>query len=232
MLSKNQIKVIKSLKAKKFRQKYDLFVAEGEKILETIITSKKFEIDKVYLTPNAQIESNLLKSIDPTYIDNKGMKSISFLSTPSTVFTLIKMPITQQASSNKAIYLDAVQDPGNVGTIIRIADWYGIDTVIRSPDSADFYSPKVIQSTMGAFANVNLLEMTRNELIDQQENLIAADMEGTPLNDLQNSDQFTLIMGPAPDFLLPSSSSLKSPEVLPALDYIVDSQRQSYLLYL
>jgi len=97
----------------------------------------------------------------------------------------------------RAIYLDDVQDPGNVGTIIRIADWYGIDTVIRSAGSADYFSAKVIQSCMGSFANMNLYTCSQMALTDQANGIpiIVAAMSGDPLHQVSPAEKFILVMG-------------------------------------
>lgn len=196
MLSKNQIKIINSLRLKKFRQKYDLFVVEGAKIIETILQSDNYEITQLYHTTDQSMLIDSRPEITQVSIDERSMKSISFLNSPSSALALVKTLVKPAAKWNKAIYLDGIQDPGNVGTIIRIADWYGMDTVIRSSASADFYSPKVIQSTMGAFANINLLDMDPIDLLAKENGQIwTADMQGENLNDIIPSDNFTLVMG-------------------------------------
>ena len=196
MLSKKQAKIIQSLRHKKFRQKYDLFVVEGEKILQTIISSGKYEIDTVFYTSKAINIGTLKPQIKQVLIDERMMKSVSFLNTSSSCLTLVKTLGISQNKWEKAIYLDGIQDPGNVGTIIRIADWYGLDTVIRSTDSADFFNPKVVQSTMGAFANVNLLEIERDEFFkNHSKDILVADMHGDNLVSVEKSNEFTLVLG-------------------------------------
>jgi len=196
MLSKNQVKIINSLKHKKFRQKYDLFVVEGLKMVQTLLQSDKYKINSIFYTENLP---NFLKTHHETKmvsIDERMMKTISFLNNPSTILALVETKNGQVKIIDKAIYLDGVQDPGNVGTIIRIADWFGIDTVIRSEDAADFYNPKVIQSSMGAIANVNLSQMTREELLAiKNKILLAADMDGEDINSIAITSSFVLIMG-------------------------------------
>tara|TARA_Y100000385_G_scaffold291628_1_gene370895 strand:+ start:2777 stop:3505 length:729 start_codon:yes stop_codon:yes gene_type:complete len=195
MLSKNQAKIIQSLRLKKFRQKYNLFVAEGMKTLQTIILSDQYKIKTLYFTKPLDFNIKNEHEITQVSIDERTMKSISFLNNPSNVLALVETLTPEQIDWQKGIYLDGVQDPGNVGTIIRIADWYGYDAVIRSPDSADFYNPKVIQSTMGAFANVHLIEMKREELLVTDMQLLAADMYGISTDQVKPARSYTLIMG-------------------------------------
>ena len=195
MLSKNQAKIIQSLRLKKFRQKYNLFVAEGLKMLETILLSDRYKIKTLYHTKHLPQYMHNHHEITQVTIDERMMKSISFLNNPSDILILVETLRHDPTQVSRGIYLDAVQDPGNVGTIIRIADWFGYDSVIRSPDTADFYNPKVVQSTMGAFANVQLLERSRDEIISTQNALLVAHMEGSPIQDLSPFDNHILIVG-------------------------------------
>lgn len=195
MLSKNQAKIIQSLRLKKFRQKYNLFVAEGTKMLETILQSRQYKIKTLYHSESIPQSIQIHPEITQVSIDQRMMKSISFLKNPSPVLILVETLENQQNFIRKGIFLDGVQDPGNVGTIIRIADWFGYDTVIRSPDSADFYSPKVIQSTMGAFSNIQLLEWERETLLESKHQLIVADLDGTPLEQLDPTESHILVVG-------------------------------------
>jgi RNA methyltransferase, TrmH family len=157
MLSKNNIKFINSLRAKKYRNEAGLFIAEGERLIEDIVNSP-LQVKAIYHTPKwgkkgaAKFEDNA--------ISEDEMKKISGLSTPSNVLALVEIP--DHSLSIEAIYdslslaLDGVQDPGNMGTIIRLADWFGIDTILCSNDTVDAYSPKVIQSCMGAISRVKI----------------------------------------------------------------------------
>ena len=195
MLSKNQAKIIQSLRHKKFRQKYNLFVAEGVKTLQTILLSDRYKINTLYHTEMDTSFIDPRLEITQVSIDQRMMKTISFLNTPSPALALVETLSLDNEDYVKGIYLDGVQDPGNVGTIIRIADWFGFDAVIRSPDSADFYSPKVVQSSMGAFANIKLLEMEHSKLLESESQLVAAHMDGIDCKEYVVDESFTLIMG-------------------------------------
>ncbi|MEE9373050.1 MAG: TrmH family RNA methyltransferase [Saprospiraceae bacterium] len=183
------------------------------KSLQTIAHSEKYKINTVYHTQPLPSFINDNAEITLVNIDERMMKSISLLNTPSTILTLVETLSSHSSGWNRAIYLDAVQDPGNVGTIIRIADWFGIDTVIRSPDSADYYSPKVIQSTMGAFANVQLLEMENDGLLKSNSYFIAADMGGVDIKDANVQESFTLIVGSEGQGLSPIFNNKKIQKV-------------------
>jgi len=166
MLSKNKFKYIQSLRLKKIRQKNSAFIVEGEKMVNELLTHPKFEIellcateDWVLANPNAQkfFAKQLIT------INDKELKSISNLSTPNRVLAVARQPNNSIEANllekSLSLYLDSIQDPGNMGTILRIADWFGLPYVICSKTCADLYNPKVIQATMGAFLRVKVVEM-------------------------------------------------------------------------
>ncbi|WP_461630205.1 TrmH family RNA methyltransferase [Labilibaculum euxinus] len=171
MLSKNQIKLITSLQQKKFRDQHQLFVAEGNKLVSDLVEAKT-EVEFLIYTKEWK-ESNSI--YNKTKISNRietdatQIKKISSLKTPSTVVAVFKIPsqlinetIIQDSLS---LVLDDVQDPGNLGTIIRIADWFGIKHIFCSRNTVDLYNSKVIQATMGAISNVNIIYTDLEELI-------------------------------------------------------------------
>ena len=140
-LSNNEIKRIKSLSQKKFRDEYNLFVAEGEKIVDEALRSG-YEIEAVYRREE---------------IGEDKMSRISQLSSPSPVLAVIRKPAQEQIQiPSKGLFLglDSLRDPGNLGTVIRIADWFGINAIFASYDTVDVFNPKVVQSTMGAIFRV------------------------------------------------------------------------------
>ena len=139
--SKADIRLIRSLGQKKFRQEHGLFVVEGEKMVGEALTQKCFPVEAVYRTAD---------------IGEELMGRMSLLSSPSPALAVLRIPsdgIPDRASalpSGLCLGLDSVRDPGNVGTILRLADWFGIENVYLSPDCADLYNPKTIQATMGS----------------------------------------------------------------------------------
>ena len=145
-ISNNEIKRVKSLQQKKFRDELGLFVVEGEKLVAEALESG-FGVDSLYR----------VEDIGP-----KAMERISALSTPSPVLAVLRKPsdirIDKPAVPSSGLYLalDGIRDPGNLGTILRTADWFGIKTVYASPDTVDVFNPKVVQSTMGAIFRVTI----------------------------------------------------------------------------
>ena len=161
MLSKSQISLLSSLQHKKFRREHGLFMVEGYKSVTEFINSA-YQVDTVYHTPAiAPKLLNLSRKINFQEISLNEVQKISSLKTPQEVIGLVKIPIwpvlNYKALEKKfSLVLDSVQDPGNMGTIIRTADWFGIQDIICSEDTVDVYNPKVVQATMGSLARVNV----------------------------------------------------------------------------
>lgn len=164
MLSKSAIKYINSLKLKKFRQRYRKFTAEGDKIVKEILQDKDIQPEYIYCTSDWQ-ENNLpliqRHNLHPIVVSDHELKKISNLKTPNQVFAVLSQLEHQlepnDFENNLTLVLQTIQDPGNLGTILRIADWFGIPQIICSKDCVDIYNHKVVQSSMGAFLRVNVL---------------------------------------------------------------------------
>ena len=162
MLSKNQIKLIKSLETKKNRKREGLFVAEGPKVVGDLLRAgfQPHSIFSTHPSPITPHPSSLIHHPSSIPITDDELRRISFLQHPQEVLAIFHIPEYNHPSSislqpsTLALALDGVQDPGNVGTIIRIADWFGISHIFCSPDTADVYNPKVVQATMGSLAHV------------------------------------------------------------------------------
>lgn len=162
MLSKARIKQIRSLEQKKYRRQEGLFVAEGHKLVGELLTAGH---RPVYLCHTPQWEPtlhNVEKLSCPTdIVSDAELRSTSLLQHPQQVLALFRMPEWKTPSSKElsgrlVICLDGIQDPGNLGTICRLADWFGIEDIICSTETADIFNPKAIQATMGAIARVKL----------------------------------------------------------------------------
>ena len=152
MLSKNQIKLIKSLGQKKYRQQLNLFTVEGVKGINEFLKSN-YKLQTLFTTASVfETESHLVQ--DLTEIE---LKKITALKNPNTALAIFEMP-QQRLPSNKGlkIALDAIRDPGNLGTIIRLCDWYGVQDLICSTTTVDCYNTKVVQATMGSLTRVNV----------------------------------------------------------------------------
>lgn len=174
MLSKPQIKLIASLEQKKFRAAHQMFVAEGAKIAQEILQSS-LKVINLYGTESWLSANSLLYDhLDAKLVHAVGereMKQISFLSTPSPVLLLVQIPepapYIPLAKNALNLGLEAIRDPGNLGTIIRLADWYGLEQVFCSEDCVDVYNPKTVQATMGSIARVKVHYLDLFSLLDE-----------------------------------------------------------------
>ena len=156
MLSKNEVKYIQSLCHKKHRDELKLFIAEGPKLVDELLRSD-FEIEHVYAT-QTWLQHHPL-SLPFTEVSETDLTRISNLTTANEVLLIARQKSHQpepHLENAITIVLDGIQDPGNMGTIIRIADWFGIKQVIASEDSVEVYNPKVVQSTMGSICRVDV----------------------------------------------------------------------------
>jgi RNA methyltransferase, TrmH family len=167
MLTSARIKWIKALNQKKTRTEEGFFVAEGDKIIRELLISP-WKTQHIYALPSWIETNNIPTSTDFTPVSRKELERISFLKTPNRAVAIVKIPensIENIVWKNKhTLFLDNIQDPGNIGTIIRTADWFGVENIICTPDSADIYNPKVIQATMGSFLRVRVFYMYSEDL--------------------------------------------------------------------
>jgi len=203
MLSTSQIKFVKSLHQKKFREIYDVFLVEGEKIVGEL-PSSNLKVEAIY-AKKGWVDSNKLplNASIPIYLaSNKDMERISGLKTPPAVVAVVRKPNFDEASEisqdNIVLALDTIQDPGNLGTIIRTADWFGIKQVVCSMETADIYNPKVIQATMGSFARVNTSYLNLADFIAKARNgtpIIGATLKGISLKDCKPPKGGIIVIG-------------------------------------
>jgi RNA methyltransferase, TrmH family len=153
MVSKNQIKLITSLVQKKYRREHQLFIAEGAKVIEELLQSN-FSLHRIYQT------KPLFKAVledKKTLISTAELNKITALTTANDCLAIFEMPRPKKIQdSGLIIALDDIRDPGNLGTIIRLCDWFGIEQLICSEQTVDVYNPKVIQATMGSIGRVNI----------------------------------------------------------------------------
>lgn len=205
MLSNKQLKFIKSLHQRKFRQKYGIFLAEGVKTGEEILKSPSITIEGVYarqewLGNNAEKISRIDGS-KVVGISEKELNAISALKTPNQVLFLIKNEVAEfdksEIEKSLSLYLDEIKDPGNMGTILRIADWFGIKWVFLSEGCVEVQNPKVIQSTMGAFLRVKTLKMELLEIIQQTTDLpiLGTTLEGESIFQMEIPASGILVIG-------------------------------------
>lgn len=203
MISKNQLKLIHALEQKKQRKKHGLFLVQGEKNVTELFHSD-FSIKEIFATP-AYINKNsallsakgLLRiTVEATEED---LKKAGTLVSNNSVLAIVEckasdLPVI--AAQQLILVLDQVGDPGNLGTIIRVADWYGIKQIVCSPDCADFYNPKVIAATMGSFARVQVSHTELPEYLRQQSAPIyGAFLEGQNIHKCALSKCAFIVMG-------------------------------------
>ncbi|MDR6945242.1 TrmH family RNA methyltransferase [Mucilaginibacter pocheonensis] len=201
MLSKSQISLLTSLQYKKFRREHGFFLVEGYKSVVEFINSA-YQVDTVYHTP--AIAPKLLKlsrKINFQEISLNDLEKISTLKTPQEVIGLVKIPVWPVLNYNNlrkkfSLVLDSVQDPGNMGTIIRTADWFGIHDIICSEDTVDVYNPKVVQATMGSLARVNVHYTDLTKVLPQVDlPIFGAMLNGENMYNTNFGSEGLLVMG-------------------------------------
>jgi TrmH family RNA methyltransferase len=204
MLSKKIVKYIQSLSHKKFRDEEGVFIAEGPKIVSEFLSSKNMKCqiicaDKSWLSQN----ESLLKKINPEKIfeaDTHWLQSVSLLKTPNkvvAVFEKKELPESSDLSLKISLMLDDLQDPGNLGTLIRIADWFAVENIICSENSVDCYNPKVVQSTMGSLSRVNVLYADLFSFIQKNKKIsvYATTLHGTSVFKLPKIKEGIILIG-------------------------------------
>ena len=169
MISKNQFKYIRQLEQKKYRRREGLFVAEGTKVVGDLL--QRYQPKAIYATHEYLQAFPLLskKGLEVVEVTPDELQHISFQQHPQQVLALFPIPETSLSTIHQdalSLALDGVQDPGNLGTIIRIADWFGIETIYCSEDTVDAWNPKVVQATMGSIARVNIIYLNLIEMLD------------------------------------------------------------------
>jgi RNA methyltransferase, TrmH family len=193
MLSKNEIKLITSLKQKKYRLQHQLFVAEGKKTILELLNSK-LQLHQLFTTTLEFDVSDVLQ----TTITAKELNKISFLKTPNTVLAVFEIPKPQPIDFSKLIVaLDNVRDPGNLGTIIRLCDWFGVKDLVCNLETVDCYNPKVIQATMGSITRVNVSYLDLESLLSSQKTIqkFGAFMDGKTIYNMSFPDSGILVLG-------------------------------------
>lgn len=198
MATNLQIKFIKSLQLKKNRYESKQYVCEGVKIVEELVQFNSSHIDCIYATETWAAQ-NKFKNIAIDICSQKDLEKMSGLSTAPEVLALVNFSINPNIQIHPIInlYLDQISDPGNLGTIIRTADWYGLNTVFISKNCVDKYSPKVIQAAMGSHFRVQVIEINFQDLIRTHrfESIYATAMSGINLNEISTDKSTLVVMG-------------------------------------
>ena len=207
MISKGEQKRIKALSQKKFREQFGEFVVEGVKVVSEAITSE-FQLT-MSVVSGAIVEDEKTKEVMslaskesiPVYVvKEKEYKAISNFDTPPGILAVVKKSGMSVEAGKPYLILDAIKDPGNLGTIIRTADWFGIKNIILGKDSVDVFNPKVAQSTMGSIFHVNIIQdqdvpTYLEQLKSQEYTLIATSLHGEEKLPELKKDKWALIVG-------------------------------------
>jgi TrmH family RNA methyltransferase len=207
VLSRNKIKYLTSLKIKKFRVLHGQFIIEGDKIVKDTLQNRQVTVSQliaagVWLNENrALLSANVKEVIEANVVD---LSRISALETPPDVMAVLDIPHTvidhEVISGSLSIALDNIQDPGNLGTIIRTADWFGIRNIFCSDECADVYNPKVIQASMGALLNLKVHYLNLKDVLMQHSGIseyaiCGTFMQGTPVSEYKPVKQGMIVFG-------------------------------------
>lgn len=201
MLNKAEAKYIQSLSQKKYRQQENSFIAEGPKITEEALSNPAVNVKKIFaLQEWADVNHHYLDNKEITIIDENDLKRLSQLKTPNQVLALIEIPSSEKFILNEkklSVVLDGIQDPGNMGTLLRIADWFGIAQVVCSDDCADIYNSKVVQASMGSIFRTEVFYTDLPRWMKQLHNTIiyGAALDGISLRSYQKIEQGILVIG-------------------------------------
>ena len=192
-ISKNQLKLITSLSQKKYRQKHNLFIAEGVKVLNELLNST-FEIETLFCTDDFEATISEEKVVR---ISETELKKVSTLKSPNKALGIFKIPKEKAVqNSGLTIALDAINDPGNLGTIIRLCDWFGITQLVCSKDTVDCYNQKVVQASMGSLTRVSIhYTDLENYITKSNLDTFIADMDGENVYKTKLPKEGILIMG-------------------------------------
>ena len=225
MLSKNQLKLVRSLELKKNRKKEGLFVAEGPKVVGDLLRAG-YVPHSIFMVQGSgfkvqgsgfKVQGRLLP------ITDDELRKLSFLQHPQEVLALFEIPSPGSlpfreglgVGSPLSLALDGIQDPGNLGTIIRIADWFGIATIYCSEDTADCYNPKVVQATMGSLAHINIVYTDLEALLRQYDGPIYGTLlDGQNIYQQELSSEGIIVMGNEGNGISPAIRQLVTHKLL------------------
>jgi TrmH family RNA methyltransferase len=203
MLSKNKIREIQSLKFSKFRRQFKLFIAEGPKTVIDLLNSR-FKANAVYYTEEAKevFSSEMIKDITSGIVSLKELERISQFKTPNQVVALFHFDEDTNGPPARfrdlIFILDGISDPGNLGTIIRTADWFGVETLVCSENCVDVYNPKVVQASMGSIARVRTYYTDLNQYLEQLSGtveIIGTTMKGTNIYEYELPSKAAVLIG-------------------------------------
>ena len=192
MVSKNQIKLINSLQQKKYRKLHNLFIAEGKKVIQELIDAN-FSLEHLFVTKENLFDSKYNFEL----ISDNDLKKISALTTANDCLAVFKIKeVNFKVSSGLELALDNIKDPGNMGTIIRLCDWFGISKIVCTEETVDIYNPKVVQATMGSLARVEVLYTNLADYLKTTDlEIFGTFMEGTNIYKTELPSKGIIVMG-------------------------------------
>jgi TrmH family RNA methyltransferase len=220
MLVKSQVKYIQNLGHKKFRDADGVFVAEGPKIVNELLESNILQLVQCFATERWLIaQESVVKSKERLFlkIDDKELERISFHDSPNQVLAIFTKPVFARNPKTKGLtlLLDTIQDPGNLGTIIRTADWFGLKRVVCSPETVDVFNHKVVQSAMGSLIRVEVMYVDLAEYIRDNAGipLFASSLDGEDLYEKIQVTDALLLMGNESKGISPELQSLAAKRI-------------------
>jgi TrmH family RNA methyltransferase len=220
MLVKSQVKYIQSLGHKKFRDAEGVFIAEGPKIVGEFLRSDKLSLVQCFATGNwLTTHEGILKGKRKfiVKVDDKELERISFHPAPNQVLAVFTKPVFEAVKNTHALtlLLDTIQDPGNLGTILRTADWFGVKRIVCSEDTVDVFNPKVVQSAMGSLIRVEVIYTPLAEYIGSHPDIpvYASSLEGEDLQQNISLTRALLLMGNESRGINPALESLASKRI-------------------
>ena len=194
-LSKNKIKWIRSLQLKKNRDELGLFIVEGEKMVQEAIENFSQQIDFLVVTKFSSIKTDDV-SFEMAIATDEELKSISTLKNPNKSLVVLKLPPKRRIETSFRIALDGIQDPGNLGTILRLADWFDVKEIICSKETVDVYNPKVVQASMGAIFRIKVTYCDLEDYLKKsKETIFGALLEGQNIYKKSVEPKGILVLG-------------------------------------
>lgn len=194
-LSKNQIKFIKSLHQKKYRQEHQMFILEGEKLVNEALRDKPSIVEYIVVRKSSSFSSRF--PVKVFVVDDSVFNTLSTLSTPQDIMAICHFLPEEECSidlnNEFTFYLDRINDPGNLGTIIRICDWFGIRQIFCSPDTVELYNPKTINASKGSFLRVNVSYVEFEKIDSDKYPIYIADIEGEDVKAIKNKTGIVIL---------------------------------------
>ncbi len=192
MLSRSQQKLLRKLSSKKYRYQYRMFLAEGRKVVSELL-DEGVKLEFLMALPSSGFAS---KGVE---VSEAELKKWSSLEVADEVIAVFHFPEVPQAEEGITLVLDGIKDPGNLGTILRTSDWFGISRIYCSTGTVDIFNPKTVQSTMGSIGRVRVEYLSNEHIYDRLHSggyeLLCADMEGEPFQTLQSGGRTAIVMG-------------------------------------